>query len=131
MKNIIKAATVIYFCWPLFLSLHCVRLISHYLSYYKIGINAAANSWGLVFLEFPKLLICNYAMIFVIWNLANRFKWSRWWMLFAGVVASIGICTILVGWNIASYADYPAYKVQNLGEFMNYYIHHVILGRYL
>jgi hypothetical protein len=128
MNNIMRVFTVLYFCSPLFLGWHCILLLSNYMSFYKIGINAGANSWGLLFFELPRLLFFNYVMMFIIWNLAKYFKWSRWWMLFLGVLASVTICTTLVRWNIISYADYPTYKVQDLGEFMDYYVYKVLLG---
>jgi hypothetical protein len=126
MKTIWRVTICVYFGLPLYLSLLAVNLLSHYLSYYKIGINASANSFGLVFWELPKLLLGNFGVVFAIWYAAKRFKWSRGWVIFLGILSSIAVCTMLVWWSISSYADYPTFKDQNLGEFMDYYVRKVL-----
>jgi hypothetical protein len=129
MKKIIfQVATWLYFGLPIWFSLRSIGFISSYMSYYRIGINVSANSFGLIFFELPLLLVGNLGTVLVICYVAKRWGWWRWWVMLLGLLASIAFCIIFVRWNIAGYANYPSYKPQNFDEFLDYYIHKVLLG---
>jgi hypothetical protein len=132
MKNMQRVATWIYlgiyFGLPIWFSLISVGFISRYMSYYRIGINASANNWALLFFDLPLLLSGSLGTVLVIWHLTKGWGRWRWKVRLLGLFAAIGFCVIFVRWNIAGYADYPSYKAQNFDEFLDYYIHNVLLG---
>jgi hypothetical protein len=128
MKNMQRMVIWIYLGIPIWFSLMSVIFISRYMSYYRIGINTSANSGALLFFELPLLLSGSLGTVLVIWHLTKVWGRWRWKVRLLGLLAAIGFCIIFVRWNIASYADYPSYKAQNFDEFLDYYIHEVLLG---
>lgn len=112
---------VLYFLFPLPVAWLSLSLMSMYLKYYDMGINAGANNGFLVFFVAPALLTALYIIAVVSIYLANRFLKSQWLGIIFGslLVLILGVGSFIA--QVQSSLDYPTEKSKNMTAFLKYY----------
>ncbi len=114
-------AKIVYFVFPLIVTWISLSLMSIHLEYYDIGVNMTANSFYLLLVVFPALLLTLYIIAAVNIFLTKRFFKSEWLRLCIGVIlvilAGIGAFAI----HDHNLANYPTEKPKNMVLFLEYY----------
>jgi hypothetical protein len=98
-----------------------VHLIANYWNYYDIGINAAANSWSLIFFVAPIMFILFTASGYIMSRFVRRGSMKQTASLGMGILGII--ITFIVGFIVISgeFSDYPSPVTRNFLDFLRYY----------
>ncbi|BAT56123.1 hypothetical protein NOS3756_51250 [Nostoc sp. NIES-3756] len=98
-----------------------VHLIANYWNYYEIGINAAANSWSLIFFVAPLMFILFTASGYIFSRFVPQGRIKQTASLSLGILGII--ITFIIGFIVISgeFSNYPSPVPRNFLDFLRYY----------
>ena len=98
--------------------------VSRYYAFYDIGINAAANSWGLLFFHMPMAFTFFLGTGWITYHKLQKCGWAVWRAFACGVGAMVLAVLGAFLIEVVRFADYPKYsRVRNggFGDFLKYF----------
>lgn len=97
-----------------------ISLLGMYYAFFDIGINASANSFGLVFFKMPLTFVF---FLVVGWATYYRLQKHNWraWRSFAVSICVMGVAVLLAFLvDVLRLVDYPKYPGRNFTDFLGY-----------
>lgn len=100
-----------------------IHLIAAYWNYYDIGINAAANSWSLIFFVAPIMFVLFTASGYIMSRFVPRGRIQQSASAAMGILGII--ITFIIGFIVISgeFSDYPSPVPRNFLDFLRHYFH--------
>ncbi len=101
------------------LSFIFINITGSYYNFYDIGINAAANSFGLVMFCLPVTLLSLISVASGVYYIARKRGVSVGKAFLLSLSSMILVGNALFWLNVLSLADYPKYPGRNFGGFLH------------
>ncbi len=120
-KGIVVLCKILYFMLPLLVSWLALSLMSKYMKFYDIGVNAGANNGFLMFFIAPLLLVGLYIIATLCIFIGKYVKASQYISMAIGGFLII-VCGLAAFFFYAqAKSEYPTEQPQNMAVFLKSY----------